>query len=43
MGRFKSWLRPAVNTLYRLDWNEKLLENFSYPSNNIAFYGSEKE
>ena len=31
----------TVIGLYCLDRNEKLLNNFEYPSNNRAFYGPE--
>ena len=31
----------TVTALHHLDGNEKLLENFAYPSNSRAFYGPE--
>ena len=31
----------TVIPLYRLDWDEKLLEIFTYPSNNLAIHGPE--
>lgn len=43
---FKNFLKWLVYiytamALYRLDWNENLLETFMYSNNSCAFYGPE--
>ena len=43
LKNFLKWLVYIYTAmaLYRLDWNENLLETFMYSNNSCAFYGPE--